>query len=632
MTTEINDNDLIDSIKEPFQQACNLLAMREFKQAVDILYHLGESQPLNLNVQLKLIEAYINLSRYAEAYRVLSRISIEFPEDRAVLLVTPIVLFCMNQYDKAYKATLKLTEKERNDKQIQNVIRHSIIFTKFDSYSEVSEKDVLKLIDSQSISEREFYSLAQLLLSFKLGLSNKSVNLELDQLAHDALFIKFLSFSYIRSPVFEQLVTTIRSKLLAISLAKMELPDNLVPLAQALSYQSFHNEYVFFVSEDEQKMVSELEVMLVQVVEAEEWSPHDVEGLFLLLCMYRLLHSLSFNEALLNLELSDWPESLRSLVELTLYGIEDELKWVDRVESIGDIRDQVSTKVREQYEESPYPRWSQLYFPHQKCSYQEYMSRNIYGYQCNTADQRDYDVLIAGCGTGFHPLSMAGSVNANITAIDLSKRSLAYASKSAKKQGVSNVSFYQADLLNVDDLGCQYDVVESVGVIHHMRDPEEGLIALLSALKPKGYLRLGLYSAIAREKLIKLRQLYVESGMQPNEDNIRAIRQTMLNSKSAQDVFGVVNDFADFYTMSACRDLIFHEEEHCFTIPEIKTLLERHQLTFLGFSGLKKTVLGEFVQKNGVENLDNLDAWDEFEAEHPSTFNCMYQFMTQKIN
>lgn len=620
------------SANEEFSKACDLLAKNQFVEGKDILLGLAKQYPDTLNIQLKLIESHINLGEYSRAKLVLEKITKLYPNDRAVLRVTPLVLFCLNRYTDAYHSTLLLSEQERSDNQIQNIIRHSISFANIDGYSQVVEKDILGLVDKNEITETDFYNLTQMLLNFKLGLSDQAFKVQLEDLASDPLFLKYLAFSYVRSPVFEQLLTLVRGKLLTVSLAKMELPDNLLALAQGLAHQSFHNEYVFGVSEEEQQMLSELELMLERLVDTEGWSPFDAEGLFLLLCMYQQLHCLPFKDRLLAVEADEWPESIRDIVTISLYEIEEEIRLADEIETVADISDEVSNKVRTQYEASPYPRWSQLYRPKAKCTYPTFMLRNIYG--CPVIPDRESacELLVAGCGTGYHPLSMASSVAANITAIDLSKRSLAYATRAANKFGVSGVKFLQLDLLELDKLETQYDVVESIGVIHHMRKPEDGLRSLLNVLKPSGYLRLGLYSSIARAKLIKLRELYVKSGMEPSEENIRAIRQAMLNSSTAQDAFGIVNEFADFYTMSAYRDLIFHEEEHCFTLSEIKALLLKYDLKFIGFSGLKNSAVGAFVQLYGADHLNNLDAWAEFEGNNPSTFDCMYQFFCQKTD
>ena len=61
-------------------------------------------------------------------------------------------------------------------------------------------------------------------------------------------------------------------------------------------------------------------------------------------------------------------------------------------------------------------------------------------------------VLIAGCGTGNQVINASRYKNAQITAIDLSSSSLAYAFRKSKEYGMDNVIFKRMDLLNVASL------------------------------------------------------------------------------------------------------------------------------------------------------------------------------------
>ena len=39
----------------------------------------------------------------------------------------------------------------------------------------------------------------------------------------------------------------------------------------------------------------------------------------------------------------------------------------------------------------------------------------------------------------------------------------------------------------------------------------------------------------------------------------------------------------DFFSTSGCRDLLFHVQEHRFTIPQIAAFLAENDLAFVGF-------------------------------------------------
>jgi hypothetical protein len=86
----------------------------------------------------------------------------------------------------------------------------------------------------------------------------------------------------------------------------------------------------------------------------------------------------------------------------------------------------------------------------------------------------------------------------------------------------------------------------------------------------------------------------------------------------------------DFYSMSGCRDMLFHVMEHRFTIPEIAAFLEEQGLVFLGFE-LDAETVDRFRQQNaGTDALTDLAAWHAFEAANPQTFRNMYSFSIRR--
>src|SRR5690606_7260716 len=107
--------------------------------------------------------------------------------------------------------------------------------------------------------------------------------------------------------------------------------------------------------------------------------------------------------------------------------------------------------------------------------------------------------LNAGCGTGQHPIDMALRIaDLDLLAIDLSLASLAYARRKAHDMGLANIRFAQADILQMGGHPDRFDLIESTGVLHHLRDPEAGLAILAGLLAPGGIMRLALYSEAGR--------------------------------------------------------------------------------------------------------------------------------------
>jgi 2-polyprenyl-3-methyl-5-hydroxy-6-metoxy-1,4-benzoquinol methylase len=61
--------------------------------------------------------------------------------------------------------------------------------------------------------------------------------------------------------------------------------------------------------------------------------------------------------------------------------------------------------------------------------------------------------------------------NCKVTAVDLSRASLAYAQRKTNELGIISIKYLQADILNLGELGQEFDIIESAGVLHHMTIP-----------------------------------------------------------------------------------------------------------------------------------------------------------------
>ena len=85
----------------------------------------------------------------------------------------------------------------------------------------------------------------------------------------------------------------------------------------------------------------------------------------------------------------------------------------------------------------------------------------------------------------------------------------------------------------------------------------------------------------------------------------------------------------DFYSLSSLRDLIFHEQEHCFNLLQIKNCLDNLGLKFCGFDN--EDIILNFREFFGEKtDIYDLALWHRYEEIKPRTFAGMYQFWCQK--
>ena len=296
------------------------------------------------------------------------------------------------------------------------------------------------------------------------------------------------------------------------------------------------------------------------------------------------------------------------------------------VPSVGRLTDAVSIKVADQYGAAPYPRWTSLSVPAQdsRLARARALSPDNRLRQVNRPD-----VLIAGCGTGHHAVvaAMGYGHKATVLGIDLSGRSLDYASGMAQTFNVKSLSFARMDLLDVDQLARRFDIIESIGVLHHTADPFKSWTALLSVLKPGGIMAIGVYSAAARADLSRFRAALDWTGTAPDDDLIRTTRHRILNDPQ-NEFERSISRSADFHTLSNVRDLLFNIHEIPLTLPGILDFLDQHALTFLRFD-TPPAITARFIDTYGSDALPSLDDWIRFEAENPDAFEGMYVFWVQ---
>jgi len=179
-------------------------------------------------------------------------------------------------------------------------------------------------------------------------------------------------------------------------------------------------------------------------------------------------------------------------------------------------------------------------------------------------------------------------------------------------------------------IGQTFDVIESSGVLHHLEHPFDAWRLLISLLRPNGLMKLGFYSEIARRDIVKVRDLIRENQIGSTPDDIRKARKWLYEINNT-DRLGNPLDSNDFFSISACRDLLFHVQEHRMTLEQINAFIKENNLLFIGFDipnpAVKKAYELRFPNDPAETNLLN---WHTFEKENPDIFRGMYQFWIQK--
>lgn len=446
---------------------------------------------------------------------------------------------------------------------------------------------------------------------------------ELFQILDRPVARRFLVHVIATDPCWEVLLVHLRSRLLALTrrgVLPTSIQKNHLGFTCALANQCFLNEYIYHATVDELNHVRRLLTSIIRQMKRSD----DAATSF---CIALVAAYLPLFKTPL-IEFSDriaaMSGGLAELIEQQIRQPLLEQHLSDKIECITTVDNRTSIDVRAQYEENPYPRWKDAGYQ-QPTTIQAKLNGLFRHVRFKIPESPT--LLVAGCGTGRHAIACALSYpGATITALDLSRASLAYGKRKALELNLTNVTFVQGDLLNFEGHLAQYDMIECVGVLHHLEDPMLGWRILRNQLKAGGLMKVGLYSRIAREHVEQVRQLIVREGYEATPGGIREFRSRILRNDN-DSISRQAKESRDFYALSACRDLFFHVKEHHFTLVQIESMLEALSLEFMGFEspspGLHARYREYFPEDGNCTNLGN---WQRFESVHPTTFAGMYQF------
>ena len=458
----------------------------------------------------------------------------------------------------------------------------------------------------------------ELLYQNSQGNLSNTFNEVISSLSSLPLLLKLMSICPLADLDIELSFESLRSQILE---SVLEEPDgtNILNFQSALALHCFSNEYIYNQSSINFELLRKLETMVeLDLSKGKQPNPKAILCLasFKSLSEYPWCHALNVTK------------DLKEVFTRQVLEPNEEEKLKTKIKTLDSITDGISSEVREQYEKNPYPRWVNLGLIKKPISIHELVER--YKLKLSTPyikKTQDLLILIAGCGTGQHSIGTAARYkNSKVIAIDLSLSSLAYAKRKTKELGLKNIEYIQADLLDVEKLNTKFDIIESMGVLHHMQDPLAGWQALTECLKTSGLMKVGLYSKIARKPLIDIRKNIGKSKRPLSDEEILSVRKKIILSNEPKHEF--IKYWQDFYSLSEIRDLLFHVKEHLFTLPQIKVCLNNLSLKFCGFQS--QEIQNAFLKRNSKRDLYDLEKWDCYEKSHPTIFAGMYQFWCQK--
>jgi len=259
----------------------------------------------------------------------------------------------------------------------------------------------------------------------------------------------------------------------------------------------------------------------------------------------------------------------------------------------------VLSNVKEQYEELPYPARD----PKDEKA-RVLMTLGAFAPKINQhcfnakQDFNNFRVLVAGGGTGDAAIAWAEQLlekeNSEVIYVDMSSKSMSIAQERAKIRKLNNITWINDSLLNVKELNIgEFDFIDCSGVLHHLADPDAGLKALKSVLKPEGSMAIMVYAKYGRSAIYIIQELMriVNGDEQDPHAKIENAKK-ILESNPSYNLFNILQglklwNYNDIKSDAGIYDLFLHSQDRAYTILEVHDWLERCGLKMIGEPGAR---------------------------------------------
>lgn len=209
--------------------------------------------------------------------------------------------------------------------------------------------------------------------------------------------------------------------------------------------------------------------------------------------------------------------------------------------------------------------------------------------------RQDIRILDAGCGTGSSTEYLIHlNPAAEVLGIDLSEQALAVARERIQKSGIAakygeQIRFQRLKLEDARSIEGEFELINCVGVLHHLPNPVAGIQALSEKLAPGGIMHIFVYSELGRREIQLMQQaiaLLQGDNREDYREGVKIGREIFAHLPADNPlVIREKQRWALENQRDACfADMYLHPVEVDYNIETLFDLIEASGLDFVGFS------------------------------------------------
>lgn len=204
--------------------------------------------------------------------------------------------------------------------------------------------------------------------------------------------------------------------------------------------------------------------------------------------------------------------------------------------------------------------------------------------------RQDIRILDAGCGTGVGTEYLVHlNPKARVVAVDLSSGALKVAKERCDRSGADRVEFHHLSLYDVGEITGEFDLINCVGVLHHLPDPIKGIQSLSKKLAPSGLFHIFVYAELGRWEIRLMQEAIALLQGEKRGDYTDGV-------KVGRDIFASLPEDNPLVQREKTRwsmenhkdesfaDMYVHPQEVDYNINTLFKFIEASGLEFIGFS------------------------------------------------
>ncbi len=190
----------------------------------------------------------------------------------------------------------------------------------------------------------------------------------------------------------------------------------------------------------------------------------------------------------------------------------------------------------------------------------------------------DLDILVAGCGTWQAARYALCRPESRVVGIDVSPTSIEHTDRLKRQYDLTNLETRQLTVERAAELGRRFDLVVCTGVLHHLADPDAGLGALRSVLKPGGAMYLMVYAPYGRTGVYMIQEYCRRLGIGTSEQEIRDLVAALEPLPQHHPLAPVLRGSRDARNPDALADALLNPRDRSYSVPQLYDYLERNGL------------------------------------------------------